>query len=130
MALSSAKSDTFVPSSSGSGKSLIIRINNNGEIKLPWGVPFWSLWGEDRDAPTLTLMVRSDRKSSIQSWICPWIPIFLSLWSSPSFQSRSKALVKSSSMAWVVSPLESDLWASSCNLESWSRVHLARRKPA
>ena len=128
IAPSSANSDVLMPSASG--KSDTISINNSGDNTLPCEVPISTLLVDDRDEPTRTCIVRSDRKSVIHAYVLPVMFFFRSLYNRPSRHSKSKALLKSMKTANVMFLPFRPRDASVCSLSSWSIVDLHDRKPA
>jgi hypothetical protein len=122
IALSSAKRDVDILLLGVDGKSLMRRRKSIGEITLPCGVPFSSVWLSDRVLLIFTLIFRSERKSSIQFKIFQFIPYCFILYINPFFQSISKALLKSKNIAIVVPFVFIDLLMLSCRRIRWSRV--------
>src|SRR6218665_3568138 len=60
-------------------KSFLIMMNSIGDIILPCGVPFSCLSLSDRADPTLTWKDLLPKKFVIQLSMCPWTPMFFSL---------------------------------------------------
>src|SRR5258708_6991769 len=129
MAASSANKELEQPKSVSDGKSLKRMRNNKGEITDPWGEPFSRLTTLDKISPTLTCIVRSERKERIKKYIFLEIPSFRNLKRRPSFQTKSKHFSRSIKTASTDSRCPIALLTESYKRMIWSRQLRPLRKP-